>query len=537
MRWGVGSGLGRSGSLPIGRISACWRFFAIVALATAMLLPLPDAAQAQNITSTLSETRSATATVVAPGSGPLASQLQQALAGPNGIAIGNALSQVLGPQTFSRTTTQTVQAYTDFGPDVIPIGAGPGTINCTGTPAPPGGVGVWPVANCNFTGYTTFIVAAGTTNVNVNTHTAFATSISLGAISSGLNWLLGDLHTGFQTTLIDGGFHFLDALLSRGSENGGGFDLFAPSLSFAPDAMAPAPFDDVMAFAAKAPKMPLTATLSNGWRAWIRGSLGRATFDATDANFGFKYRTYSAEGGIERVAGQWMYGVAFGLGQAKVNQDTTGDSGRIDTVRAGAYASYRPGLWWLNAAMAVGFSNIDAVRLSLLPVPASTSYDATTFSAGLEARTRYQLSFATVEPLAGLAYTGLWVDSFRESGTTFLDLAGDRTNINALKGYVGGRAYRTFVGPNGWAWVPEARGRLLYDFLDDPRGFTARFVTDPAATPIPVTGLRPDPFAVMLGGALNVRVAQAWRVFGSYDAELRGDDVAHLVSAGVKGNW
>jgi hypothetical protein len=85
--------------------------------------------------------------------------------------------------------------------------------------------------------------------------------------------------------------------------------------------------------------------------------------------------------------------------------------------------------------------------------------------------------------------------------------------------------------------VPEARGRLIYDFLDDPRGYTARFVTDPAATPIPVTGLRPDPFAVMLGGALGVRVTQAWRAFASYDAELRGDDLGHLVSAGVKGNW
>jgi outer membrane autotransporter protein len=182
--------------------------------------------------------------------------------------------------------------------------------------------------------------------------------------------------------------------------------------------------------------MPLTAAMSGGWRAWIRGSLARASFEDTGANFGFKSRTYSAEGGIERVVGQWMYGAAFGLGQAKVNQDTTGDNGRIDTVRAGAYASYRPGLWWLSAAMAVGLSNIDATRLALLPTPATSSYDATTFSAGLEARTRYRLSYATVEPLAGLAYTGLWVDGFSESGTTFLDLTGDRADINALKGYV-----------------------------------------------------------------------------------------------------
>ena len=84
---------------------------------------------------------------------------------------------------------------------------------------------------------------------------------------------------------------------------------------------------------------------------------------------------------------------------------------------------------------------------------------------------------------------------------------------------------------------PEARGRLLYDFLDDPRGYTARFIADPAGVPLAVVGLQPDRFAVMLGGAVTTRVSPGWRAFASYDAELRGGDVTHLVSGGVKGNW
>jgi uncharacterized protein with beta-barrel porin domain len=65
-----------------------------------------------------------------------------------------------------------------------------------------------------------------------------------------------------------------------------------------------------------------------------------------------------------RVVGQWLYGAALGFGEARVTQDVTGDHGRNDTFRAGAYASYRPGPWWVTGAMAVGLSSIDATRLS-----------------------------------------------------------------------------------------------------------------------------------------------------------------------------
>jgi hypothetical protein len=37
--------------------------------------------------------------------------------------------------------------------------------------------------------------------------------------------------------------------------------------------------------------------------------------------------------------------------------------------------------------------------------------------------------------------------------------------------------------------------------------------------------------------ALDVHVTQAWRTFASYDAELRAEDITHLVSGRLKGNW
>ncbi len=85
--------------------------------------------------------------------------------------------------------------------------------------------------------------------------------------------------------------------------------------------------------------------------------------------------------------------------------------------------------------------------------------------------------------------------------------------------------------------TPEIRARILYDFLNDAGGYTASFLADPTATTFPVTGLQPDRTAALLGGGLTIGFAPQWRAFANYDAEIRGSDVAHLFSGGLKVQW
>ncbi len=47
----------------------------------------------------------------------------------------------------------------------------------------------------------------------------------------------------------------------------------------------------------------------------------------------------------------------------------------------------------------------------------------------------------------------------------------------------------------------------------------------------------PERLGVVLGAGLGFRLSPAWRAMFNYDAEIRGSDVAHLLSAGLKGNW
>jgi outer membrane autotransporter protein len=214
----------------------------------------------------------------------------------------------------------------------------------------------------------------------------------------------------------------------------------------------------------------------------------------------------------------------------------TSDSGSIGTVQLGGYGAYRPGPYMLAGALTYGHHSIDATRLSMLAAPSTASYGADSFGAALELSSKHPLSAGTIEPMAGLAYDALRSNGFSETGDPFLDLTGHAASVATLKGYVGARAFTTY-GIDRMQVTPELQARLLYDFLDDPRGYNASFVADPTMTFFPVAGIQPNRTSERLGGSVNVRLAPLWLAFTSYDAEIRGRDVGHFLSGGVKVSW
>jgi fibronectin-binding autotransporter adhesin len=446
---------------------------------TSVLLTLEEAAPTTTFTTSTTEHETVTSetlpgfAVTGPAPAILVTQLGGALAGPLGPEIEGFLGNagLIGPAGApalidTEQSTETI-ATTDiaFGPGVILIGPNQSQ---------------------------TFFVQDGTINLNTNTHTETFTHnifrISRPLTQQGANVLAGDLYTTFQTVLSDEGFHFADRLLARGR---------------AADAQD-----------------------GDGLILWASGAFADGNLDGDAANLGFEFETQGGEIGLEHDGGDWLAGAAFGYGRARIVQDATADSGKIDSWRGGLYAAWQPGGWTLNGTLTVAWHGIESTRLSGLANPARASYDARTISAGAAATTSIAIGKGGIDPLGGMVFTSLDVGEFGEHGTPQLAVAGAGRTIEALKAYAGARA-----------WVdlgevtPELSVRVVHDLLDDPRGYTARFVDDPAGTPMPVTGLQPERTAVMLGGRLGFDLGPNLRASLRYDAELRGGDTTHYGGA------
>ena len=530
------------------------RLFAVVApLLLAFLLALPGAALAQIVTCsppeppgdtcTISNTHHETDVVVAgtgvvtPGNSALQNELNQILAGPNGPAILNALNNlgVLGPPTASTKvfvgTTTTVTLQITIGPGTVLYG-------------PDQTLALFvPVGSENF-----------------NTNTAFQSFFEImtglqDMTPRGVNWLSGDLYAAFQTAMFDGNFSFIDSLFAHAHNAGGG----TSASSVTPMQYAEVRFDedgrmlgvegdvpaDALGFAAgrrdgagfpallKAPPPPNVGI----WSIWAKGEYGAANFANTATNFGFGYHSGGGEFGVDYRKDYWLFGAAIAYDKTGVEQNTTGDTGHIGSVRFGAYTSYQPGPWSFTGALAGGFHSISADRLAAIMLPANSSYDAQSLSAGFEAGRKYALWGGTIQPLAGLVYTDLHTNAFIENGGTLLGLAGNSANIDSLRSYVGARAWNSFEVGNGWLLSPELRARLFYESLNNQGTFTGQFIADPTATTFPVTGISTSRLGEMLGASIGLRLNPQWNAFVNYDAEIRRKDFANLVSGGVRAKW
>src|ERR1700733_11499336 len=89
---------------PLGKCRQFLLLPVLVALALMLLLVQGNAQCGPTVggfTQCSSTTTSGSATVSVPSNGPLANALQQALNGPNGTLVGNALVQLLGPGAVS----------------------------------------------------------------------------------------------------------------------------------------------------------------------------------------------------------------------------------------------------------------------------------------------------------------------------------------------------------------------------------------------------------------------------------------------------
>jgi outer membrane autotransporter protein len=508
-------------------------FASALAAALVWMLGTPHGtAQAQscsagggNFTTCLSTTTGTGATI-----GGTFASLSQFFATPGAQSSFQRLGQALVVSGVSggTTTTVTVQGFTTFGPATIPTG--PNAAVCNGAPT------TWPPGpNCTISPTAEqFVVAAGTTNVNINTHTETSTVLSASSPLFGL--VLGDFHTAFQTALLDQNWSVLDALFAqlRGfGVAGAGPGARLPGGQFASLAMGEA--DAAMMLAERGPDGRLRPS---PWFVWARphGTLGKV--DSSSERLGFSYDLAGVSAGLEyRWPGRWLAGGTLGYAHASISQSTTGDKGHIESLQLGAYGGYRDQRMHVLVAALFGQNWISSERLTVLsPATATADYTAQSFTIGVEAGRKYPVLGHWIQPIASLIYTRLHTNSFRESGSTLLEISGDGHSSNSLKLSLGARAWRDF--DLGWGVItPEVRARWVQDLLNERRAITGRFVGDATQTAFTVNGAKPTPAAAVIGAGVTLRMGPGFKAAFGYDAEIRSNALSHTLQATLKLVW
>jgi uncharacterized protein with beta-barrel porin domain len=482
-------------------------------------------------TSTTSETRSGTATVNGSGNPGVAA----IFSGPQGGMNAAALATFLPSTSFSKTSlslgfdTSTTFADTLTGPVPIPVGIGPGTVNCTTVPAKfgtPTATGKWPYPECNYAGYQILMVQPGTVNINTNEH--FVDTYTITISGAALNWLQGSLHTTVPNTLIDGGASFIEKLMAHGGSSLS--ELLAPQpIAYRNDTLSTPALDQLTAVASASSLAPVDIG------AWFAAIPRTSRYTGSGVNFGYSAGGAAMMGGFDQNDGAWRYGIAFSLEGDRVVEDTTGDTGTIGTGRLGAYAAYELEDWTVTGAVALGLHQIDTTRLVALPSPSTASYRAATVTAALDATGHYEFGPAVFEPTAGIVLSSISSEAFTETGP--LGIAGQAATTSSLKVYAGGKISGEVVDAGGHVWTPDVHGRLTYDVLNDPRDLTATFVGAPTPTPFVVSGITPSPWSLALGTALQVQLSDRYMGAIGYDAMLRGGAISHAVSFGANGTF
>jgi outer membrane lipase/esterase len=170
---------------------------------------------------------------------------------------------------------------------------------------------------------------------------------------------------------------------------------------------------------------------------------------------------------------------------------------------------------------------------------ASSETDGTRYSFSLSTGYDFTTRGFTFGPYGRLSYLKADIDGFQEridnTNDGFgLSLAINDQNVESLTWALGGQAsYAISTGVG--VLVPQLRFEWEHEFLDIQHRITARFVSDPANTPILLDTDNPDRDYFNLGAGLSAVFQRGVSAFVYYETVLALRDVtAHQVAVGIR---
>ena len=147
---------------------------------------------------------------------------------------------------------------------------------------------------------------------------------------------------------------------------------------------------------------------------------------------------------------EWLVGAVFSTSKANINANgtNTGNFTNLNSYQGFLYASWKPGIAYLNAMAGVGGNDISGSRF-VLGQALESSRTAMQYSARLDTGLPVQTDYGTLIPVAYFAYSHLDQGSYAENGGS----AALRINSTALDS--------ARLGLGGKAVIPMYEGKLM----------------------------------------------------------------------------
>lgn len=264
-----------------------------------------------------------------------------------------------------------------------------------------------------------------------------------------------------------------------------------------------------------------SASGSNSASTWATATGTWTNVGGTSGAPGFETDRYGFLAGRDQTLGDNTIGVAAGYDHTTINEQDTGDSGKIDTLRASLYGSHAAGPVKLGATVGVGLDFLSQERPFDAMGTARGNHVGQEFNLGTQASLPMSIGGVTVTPLVGLRYAYFHANSFGESGAGGQDLNVGTDSVRSLQPY----AQLAFDHAFGSELKPvnvEFRVGYAHELLDTNRALNVSSQDDTAFT---ASGANLPRCQLTTGLSVGTEVRKNLRISLSYDALL---DTSHV---------
>ncbi|TDT96877.1 outer membrane autotransporter protein [Azorhizobium sp. AG788] len=275
------------------------------------------------------------------------------------------------------------------------------------------------------------------------------------------------------------------------------------------------------------------APAPQAWTGWVQGYgqwnhlSGNGNASTLDSTVG------GVLAGLDTSVNNWTLGFAAGYGWSNSSVANLGSQVNSDTAQFAFYAGTAFGALKLRAGATLAYSNVDSNRVvvvgSLRERP-TASYDG--WSGGFFGEAGYALPVGPVafEPFAQLAWSGVNMGSFAETGAPVTGLSSSGLSFDTWYTTLGLRAAGA-VSFAGYNIVPHASVGWRHAYGDVTPALAVTYLN--TGTGFTVQGLPIAEDSAVLGAGLDLALGKGFTVGVSYDGAFASSSQSNAVRGTV----